>query len=214
MIRRWLGRLHGRDTFPGAEAPTAAEQVGTGAAATPGSGRRSVLVDGHTRTWWSRGEHQAATLVEARADPDPQAGVVGPVPGARRLNLRPPSRPRANPAFSEALFVELMRAGQLRRAFGQLSPECQAAWGTPDRFVAEQPSHALRAVQGVEIHDVRYLDQWTDPTTATAYTDVAELQVEYRLSGGGRSRALRQTVHLVPVEGSWRSVFHPPRAAT
>ncbi|MFN2451081.1 MAG: hypothetical protein ABR541_01875 [Candidatus Dormibacteria bacterium] len=191
-----------------------AQHAATPPAALAGSGRRALLVDGHTRTWWSRGEHQAATLVEARDDPDTQAAVAEPRRGAPGPGPRPPGRPRANPAFTEALFVELMRAGQLGRAFTQLSPECQAAWGTPARFAAEQPGEALRAVQGVEIHGVRYLDRWTDPMTATPYSDVAELEVEYRLSGGGRSRALRQIVHLVPVEGNWRSVYHPPRAAS
>jgi len=212
MTWRVLQRLQRRS--PSVPAPAAAEGEGAQSSPAPESGRRrAVLVDGHTRTWWSRGEDLATTLVEAdagtpREQPAGWVRLQGVMAGPR-----PSGRPRANPAFTEALFVELMRAGQLRRAFAQLSPECQASWGSVDSFVAAQPGRALRSVQGVEVRDVRYLEVWTDPTTAKVYADVAELDVEYRLAAGGWARALRQTVHLVPVEGRWRSVYHPPSAA-
>ncbi|GAC1338207.1 MAG: hypothetical protein NVSMB29_03710 [Candidatus Dormibacteria bacterium] len=213
MIGRLLDRLKGRAARPPAAGPQHAGDAPDSARVD--RTRRAVLVDGHTRTWWSRGDGVATTLVEAEAASE----TVAPSAGWARLqevvaDRRPYSRPRANPAFTEALFVELMRAGQLRRAFAQLSPECQEGWGSAEGFAAAQPGRALRAVQGVDVREVRYLDSWNDPTTSTGYRDVAELEVEYRLDGGGQARAVRQTVHLVPVEGRWRSVYHPPAAPT
>jgi len=158
--------------------------------ATPGVGELS-------RSYWSaRSGSRVAELVSAH-----EAAVTHP------------GRPRANPAFSEALFVELMRARQYRRAFDQLSDACKRRWGSAEAFAAAQGSGALRFLQGVRVKDVRYLDEWRDAEAGCTYREVAELDVEYTLGSTSASKVVQRVVHLVPDGGKWRSVCHPVSAA-
>jgi hypothetical protein len=119
------------------------------------------------------------------------------------------TRPRANPAFSEALFVELMRGRQYRRAYEQLSDECKQRWGSPETFAAAQGSTAMRRLRGVRVKDVRFLPEWNDPDAGRTYQEVAELQVEYTIAEGTAATVLPRTVHLVPQSGKWRSLCYP-----
>lgn len=156
-----------------------------------------------SRRYWARGDRPAA---EERRD---ARGRVAALVHAHENGPRPQGgRPRGNPAFSEALFVELMRAKQYRRAFEQLSAECRSRWGSADAFAAAQGS-AMRFLQGVNVKDVRYLPEWVDPRAGTSYRDVAELDVEYTLAGRDSSTVVSRVVHLVPDEGKWRSLCYP-----
>jgi hypothetical protein len=118
-------------------------------------------------------------------------------------------RPRGNPAFAEALFIELMRAHQYRRAFEQLSSECQQSWGSAEDFATAQGAGAMGRLRGVRVNDVRYLPEWTDPGRGATYQEVAELQVEYTIGERERATVLRRVVHLVPDAGRWRSLCYP-----
>lgn len=179
--------------------------------APPDPGQSRILVDANTHTFWARGALQPATLVEA--------GDVSPENARRTHEVRAlvaahegrtePERPRGNPAFSEALFVELMRAEQYQRAFNLLSPECQRTWGSLDRFAEAHRDGSMRSLRGVNVTAVRHLDSWTDPETGVAHDSVAELDVEYAVAAGGRTTTVRRTVHLVAVEGRWRSLCYP-----
>jgi hypothetical protein len=173
---------------------------------------RPLLVDGQSRTFWSRGAPASETLVEASA-----GGVVAATVG-RRVSAMVAAqegrdggekaatrRPVADPAFSEAVFVELMRAGQYERAFGLLAPECQERWGSATAFTREQ--EGLARLVGVEVHAVRYLPEWSDGERS--YRDVAELDAAYTLRSGHRSKTVPRTVHLVAVDGRWRSLCWP-----
>jgi hypothetical protein len=120
-----------------------------------------------------------------------------------------PGRPRGNPAFAEALFVELMRAHQYRRAFEQLSSDCQRSWGSAERFATAQGFGAMGRVRGVRVTDVRYLPEWTDPSRGATYQEVAELSVEYTIGERDPGTVLRRVVHLVPDAGRWRSLCYP-----
>ncbi len=159
---------------------------------------RRAGVDPDTRTYWARDDADATadnrSRITALLDAH-ERGVAG-------------GRPRGNPAFSEALFVELMRARQYRRAFEQLSGECRRLWGTADAFAAAQGT-ALRSLAGVRVKDVRFLPEWTDSHAGRSYRDVAELDVEYTLSGGDAHAVLPRVVHLVPDDGQWRSLCYP-----
>ncbi len=178
------------------------------------SSMRPHLVESHTRTFWSTGAATPATLVEADASAAPPrpsraatlvAGHEGQVAGG--------ARPRANPAFSEAIFVELMRARQYRRAFALLSPECQQSWGSLEPFVAAQRIGALATLRGVRVIAVRQLTGWRDPDSGMVHEHAAELDVEYAIGNGERGITVPRTVHLVAHQGAWRSLCYPTAPA-
>ncbi|MBV9099710.1 MAG: hypothetical protein JOZ46_09180 [Candidatus Dormibacteraeota bacterium] len=168
------------------------------------------IVDAHTRTFWGRGD-APSTLVEVEGPPRRAPGArsrLSALLEAHESGRVPQPRPRGNPAFSEALFVELMRARQYRRAFDQLSRDCRERWGSAESFAAAQGG-ALRWLRGVRVRDVRFLPEWTDEHAGRRYADVAELQVEYAFGDSSDAKLLPRTVHLVPDDGKWRSLCYP-----
>ena len=176
--------------------------------------QRPHLVDSHTRTFWSHGAAAPATLVEVeRGDP------VAPGTRARTLVAdherggTGTGRPRANPAFSEAVFVELMRARQYRRAYTLLSPECQQSWGTLEAFIAAQRIGALATLRGVHVKQVRHIIDWRDPDSGMVHAHAAELDVVYQIGDASRTMDLPRTVHLVAHRGAWRSLCYPTATA-
>jgi hypothetical protein len=173
----------------------------------------AVRADAHTRTFWARGADHRATLVEASAgaEPAPRAGRVAELLRAHHAGdaAHGSERPRGNPAFSEALFVELMRARQYGRAFAQLSVDSQRSWGSVEAFAAAQAGGAMRRLRGVSVKDVRYLPEWEDRARGTTYREVAELSVEYTLGEREGVTVLPRIVHLVPDRGRWRSLCYP-----
>jgi hypothetical protein len=171
---------------------------------------RPHLVDSHTRTFWRHGAAAPATLVEAeRADPTAPTGRASTLVADHQRGVTSTGRPRSNPAFSEAVFVELMRARQYRRAFSLLSPECQQSWGTLEAFIAAQRIGALVTLRGVKVNQVRHLADWRDPDSGMVHADAAELDVEYTIGDASRTISLRRTVHLVAHRGAWRSLCYP-----
>jgi hypothetical protein len=174
------------------------------------SGERPHLVDAHTRTFWSRGALTAATLVEAEpAPPDVVAGRAAALVADHERGVNTSTRPRANPAFSEAVFVELMRARQYRRAYALLSPECQQSWGSLQAFIDAQRIGALVQLRGVRVDDVRQLENWRDPDSGMVHDHAAELDVQYELGDATRTVSVPRTVHLVAFAGGWRSLCYP-----
>jgi len=198
---------------PGRATPQNAAPSGALIATRPAS---RVLVDANTRTFWSRGAEGPVTLVESDA-PAPSVPLRDRVRallaahdhGPRRGGTRPPG----NPAFSEALLVELIRGGQHTRAFALLAPECQRRWGSAERFAAAHGEGSLRALESVNVTAVRHLDEWVDPQRGARHRQVAELDVEYRFDAGQRRVKLSRTVHLIAVDGRWRSLSYPIEAA-
>jgi hypothetical protein len=159
----------------------------------------STQVDVDTRAFWATSE--TATITSRRAAALVDAHERGRTPAG--------ARPRGNPAFSEALFVELMRANQYRRAFTLLSEDCQLSWGSPEAFAEAQGSAVMRRLHGVKVKEVRYLPEWTDTSRGTTYRDVAELDVEYEVGDPDPVALVRRVVHLVPGGGRWRSICYP-----
>jgi hypothetical protein len=193
--------------------PPSASPAGTLIATRPAS---RVLVDANTRTFWSRGAEGPVTLVESDAPPvaRPLRDRVRALVAAHdRGSRHGGARPSGNPAFSEALFVELIRGGQHARAFALLAPECQLRWGSAERFAAAHGEGSLESLGGVNVVAVRHLDQWVDPDRGDHHRQVAELDVEYSFDAGQRRVKLSRTVHLVAVEGRWRSLSYPVEAA-
>jgi hypothetical protein len=189
--------------------------------ATPPASRAAVvnsppfLVDAHTRTFWSHGASASETLIEAAGD-----GANGRSLARRVAALLSEKRAAvsvartgrrgtlSDPAFSEALFVELMREGRYDRAFAQLAPECQESWGSQASFAAQHAGDEHERVLGVEVRAVRILPQWTDPRRGHTHREVAELEVAYAVQGRGGPAVLPRTVHLLSVGGHWRSLCY------
>lgn len=188
-LARWLHRPRHEPRVQPAPSPVDAVPARTPATVT----------DHGTRAFWARAD--GAPVTSRR--------VAALVDAHERGRDAVPPRPRGNPAFSEALFVELMRAHQYRRAFGLLSDDCQHSWGSADRFAAAQGGGSMRRLQGVTVKDVRYLPEWTDTTRGTTYHEVAELDVEYRIGDRTPATVVPRVVHLVPGAGRWRSICHP-----
>jgi hypothetical protein len=175
---------------------------------------RPHLVDAHTRTFWSRGAIAPATLVEADdAVPELRGRRAATLVADHERGVAGSSRPRANPAFSEAVFVELMRARQYRRAYALLSPECQQSWGSLQAFIDAQRIGALVQLRGVRVVEVRQLDNWRDPDSGMVHAHAAELDVQYEMGDGTRAVSVARTVHLVAFQGGWRSLCYPTAGA-
>jgi hypothetical protein len=171
---------------------------------------RPHLVDAHTRTFWSRGAVAPATLVEAdSAQPLIRAGRAATLVAGHERGVAHAARPRANPGFSEAVFVELMRARQYRRAYALLSPECQQSWGSLQAFIDAQRIGALAQLRGVRVTEVRNLEGWRDPDSGMVYEHAAELDVLYQIGDGTGTVSVPRTVHLVAFGGGWRSLCYP-----
>jgi hypothetical protein len=158
----------------------------------------ATQVDVATRAFWAGSETATITSRRAAALVDAHDRGRGPA-GAR---------PPGNPAFSEALFVELMRASQYRRAFTLLSEDCQLSWGSPEAFAEAQGASMMRRLRGVNVKEVRYLPEWTDSSRGITYRDVAELDVEYEVGDPDPVAVIRRVVHLVPGGGRWRSICY------
>jgi hypothetical protein len=174
------------------------------------AGERPHLVDAHTRTFWSRGALAPATLVETdEMPPSAVAGRAATLVADHERGSTVGARPRANPAFSEAVFVELMRARQYRRAYALLSPECQQSWGSLQAFIDAQRIGALVQLRGVRVDRVRQLENWRDPDSGMVHEHAAELDVQYEVGDGTRHLSVPRTVHLVAFGGGWRSLCYP-----
>jgi hypothetical protein len=184
---RWL---HRPDRRPVAVAPAPATQAQAPIATQVDEGTRAFWAGSETANVSSR---RAAALVDAHER------------GRAPVGTRPPG----NPAFSEALFVELMRANQYRRAFSLLSEDCQLSWGSPEAFAEKQGASAMRRLRGVSVKEVRYLPEWTETSRGRTYRDVAELDVEYEVGDPDPVVRIRRVVHLVPGGGRWRSICYP-----
>lgn len=170
-----------------------------------------LLLDPGTRTFWSQGAAAPATLVEvsepASTEP-PSSRRVAALVRSHELPP-PPARPRGDPAFSEALFVELMRARQHGRAFQLLAADCRRSWGTAAAFADRHRAGDAGRVLGVEVRAVRLLGSWIDPDRQVPHDEVAELDVEYSVACGDRAVSVARTVHLVAEGGRWRSLCYP-----
>lgn len=208
--RAWR-RLRGRPS-PGAGADPPAD--------LPVAEPPAFLVDAATRTWWRPGDPRSETLVEAVAARDPEARLARRVAalvagGAGSGTYRPGRAPgTSDPTFCELLSVELLRAGRFDRAFALLAPECQESWGSVSAYAAGTAAVA-RALGGARVVAVELLDTWEDAQAGRTWAGACELDVEYALrSPAGGTRVVRRAVHLVQVDGRWRTLHYAPAAAT
>jgi hypothetical protein len=178
------------------------------------AGPLPLLVDSGTRTWWQPGAARSETLVETVAERGSDVAIARRVAALAAASLpagalRPDRVPgTADPAFAELLLVELLRAGRWDRAFAQLAPECQQAWGGPAGLAAVNADLG-RSLAGARVASVTALDRWEDAERGVAWEGVAELVVEYAVRTPQGLRAVRRIVHLVDAGGRWRSILFP-----
>src|ERR1700687_5594608 len=181
------GRFDGSRVILWLPRPDRRDVATSAAPATQALAPRATQVDEGTRAFWAGSEtanvtsRRAAALVDAHER------------GRSPLGARPPG----NPAFSEALFVELMRANQYRRAFTLLSEDCQLSWGSPEAFAEAQGASTMRRLRGVSVKEVRYLPEWTETSRGRTYRDVAELDVEYEVGDPEPVARIRRGGHRV-----------------
>ena len=150
-----------------------------------------------------------------RTIPLPAGAAPYSAPGASPAIMNVTSVPASefageNPALCEETFTKLISAGRYEAAWDLLTPDSQASWGNQDRFNVEmsrrQPG---RGLLGSKVREVRILDSWTDDHTKKTYREVAELVVDYRVRARARETVVTQDVHVVNVNGGWRSLCYP-----
>ncbi len=180
------------------------------------------LVDWFDRLWarWTRLWLGAPVAMTAAAAWSSGAGGLEPRAvrvehrGSRRPSPAGRSQPDAipvnDPAIVERQLVDCLRWRRYEQAYRLLAPDCQAAWGevaTFSQVMRERDDGARLA--SIQVREVHILPRWSDPETQRAHRDVAELAVDYVVVHGGRRRVVRRSVHLLAVDGGWRSLCYP-----
>jgi hypothetical protein len=192
------------------EGPAPAHPDDLGVAPPGASPPPSYLVDAHTMTFWKRGAPRSETLVETGvATRTDRVGSRVAELVALRDRPAPQRGRRDDPAFVEALMVELLRAGRFERAFDLLAPTCRHLWGSAQAFAAASAGDAS-TLAGVDVRAVRHLDDWVDEEHGTLHRDVAELEVTYHIRNGEGTVPVRRVVHQVRDRDGWRSLLFPP----
>ncbi|HEV1996857.1 MAG TPA: hypothetical protein VGR61_01840 [Candidatus Dormibacteraeota bacterium] len=114
-----------------------------------------------------------------------------------------------NPTLCEETFTELISASRFASAWDLLTPDSQASWQDKESFTREMGARQPgRGLLGSKVREVRMLAQWTDEHTSKTYHEVAELVVDYRVRRQARESIVTQDVHLVNVNGGWKSLCY------
>jgi len=115
----------------------------------------------------------------------------------------------ANPTLCEETFTRLISAGRFDSAWDLLAPDAQASWDDQASFTREMDSRQPgRGLLGSKVREVRMLATWTDDQTQKTYHEVAELVVDYRIRQRAKESVFTQDVHLVNVDGGWKSLCY------
>jgi len=114
-----------------------------------------------------------------------------------------------NPTLCEETFTRLISASRFDSAWDLLTPDSQASWSNRESFTREMGARQPgRGLLGSKVREVRMLAQWTDEHTSKTYNEVAELVVDYRVRRQARESIVTQDVHLVNVNGGWKSLCY------
>lgn len=119
--------------------------------------------------------------------------------------------PRANPGFTEILFLELLKLRQLDRAFALLAAPCQQAWGSAAALGTSGYLRGLSAIETTTMTDCIFLEEWTDQSSGRRFTNVAELTMEYGVRHAAGVARVKKTVHLVAAGSAWKCLSFPPK---
>jgi hypothetical protein len=114
-----------------------------------------------------------------------------------------------NPTLCEETFTRLISAGRFNAAWDLLTPDSQLSWRDKESFSREMGARQPgRGLLGSKVREVRMLAQWTDEHTSKTYNEVAELVVDYRVRARARETIVTQDVHVVNVNGGWKSLCY------
>jgi hypothetical protein len=114
-----------------------------------------------------------------------------------------------NPTLCEETFTKLISAGRFDAAWDLLTPDSQASWKNRESFTREMAARQPgRGLLGSKVREVRMLATWTDDETKKTYHEVAELVVDYRVRQRAKETVVTQDVHLVNVNGGWKSLCY------
>ena len=114
-----------------------------------------------------------------------------------------------NPTLCEETFTKLISAGRFDAAWDLLTPDSQASWKDRASFTREMAARQPgRGLLGSKVREVRMLPSWTDDHTQKTYHEVAELVVDYRVRQRAKETVVTQDVHLVNVNGGWKSLCY------
>jgi hypothetical protein len=127
--------------------------------------------------------------------------------------LQPPGpAPRLgtmSPGAFEQRFARLQRLGRFDDMWSMLAEDAQLSWGSRQSF-AEGMREQSRMVEllDAEVQDVDLVAEWTDTRASRTYTNVARLEVSYRVRQREREWTMRRQVHLVPALDGWRTLCY------
>ncbi|MDQ6747996.1 MAG: hypothetical protein M3010_07840 [Candidatus Dormibacteraeota bacterium] len=114
-----------------------------------------------------------------------------------------------NPTLCEETFTRLISAGRFDSAWSLLAPDSQASWDDKASFTREMAANQPgRGLLGSKVREVRMLASWRDEHTKKTYHEVAELVVDYRIRRRAEETVVTQDVHLVNVNGGWKSLCY------
>jgi hypothetical protein len=113
------------------------------------------------------------------------------------------------PTLCEETFTRLISAGRFDTAWNLLTPDSQASWKDKTSFTREMAARQPgRGLLGSKVREVRMLASWRDEHTNKTYNEVAELVVDYRVRRRARETVVTQDVHLINVNGGWKSLCY------
>ncbi|MFN2465973.1 MAG: hypothetical protein ABR598_06880 [Candidatus Dormibacteria bacterium] len=113
------------------------------------------------------------------------------------------------PTLCEETFTRLISAGRFDSAWNLLAPDSQASWQDQASFTREMAARQPgRGLLGSKVREVRMLASWHDEQTKKTYHEVAELVVDYRIRQRAKETVVTQDVHLVNVNGGWKSLCY------
>ena len=114
-----------------------------------------------------------------------------------------------NPTLCEETFTRLISAERFDAAWDLLTPDSQASWKDQASFTREMGARKPgRGLLGSKVREVRMLASWKDEHTNKTYHEVAELVVDYRVRQRAQETVVTQDVHLVNVNGGWKSLCY------
>jgi len=116
---------------------------------------------------------------------------------------------QGDPAATEEAFTRNIADGRFDMAWDLLTPDSQESWHGREAFAEEmaarQPNKNL---VGSRVRQVRLLPIWTDHESRKTYHEVAELVVDYRVRQRQREMLVTRDVHLINVQGAWKSLCY------
>ena len=122
----------------------------------------------------------------------------------------PPAPMSIAPATFEMRFMKLHGEGRFDEMWEMIAEDAQRAWGGREMFIRDMPRLGDDTeVLDVQVLYVNVLESWTDRRHERTYSNVAQMVLRYRVREQWKDWTLDRQVHLIPAEGSWRTLYYP-----